>query len=445
MSESSVLGDYVAQATDELTEANLHFQESVKEAVVHAWREFYQALDTEKVVVTVSLFLVTVILLSPRGSVRGVSLRRRRVTESQTGFSPNNKGKSHHEDGGDDNVSSNRTATTSSTIGTALNPAEEIETDEEKFETLWPTIRACAYKRLVLPPECKLVDVSSFSQRQKLHQQEQQKESKSEKEMEDDDHPVRRLKNYAKHILHLIRDFLSSDYVSAGWKLISLIQYWLRLKARKPQELKVVEEEEDEDASEVGTPVIQNQTFNFVEPETEVKKSTMHRRTSSGSVYETPFAHDENYVGEFTVSGRLSPLRLPRLRSSGKKKDALENYRSPVSSLQESCPEPFPEPSIAPRPRPASPATLELEESTCYFDGAEGLHVDFSNPLPAVNERSQSESLTFFDAAHSRASLRRMHVEVPVPDRYVLFKWFHCVVICFSSDCFIQKRVYSRR
>jgi hypothetical protein len=359
-----------------------------------ALKEYYTEIDAEIVLVTLSLFIVTLLILSPRGSFRGLSLQRRRYNrEGQTYYWPE-----HHHDGeGEEGVSSTRTTTTNSTYG-----AEEEETEEEKFEQLWPAIWASGYRRLVLPPECKLVDVPAFMKRQKEEQRKEKKFKKRDTEI-DDDHPLTRLKSYADQLLHLLRNFLSYNYTNAGWMFINWLQYWLRLKQRKPHEVEqIVEEEKDDDDTVALTPLIKRDET--IELLSEEKEEKLIRRTSESSAYQSVFDDDddEHDIGPCP----LSPLSSPTgLRSSGKKKDALGTYRSSTKS-----PGHFPS-----TPPTSSLKTPESPEMKTPFEEED----KFQTPTRArkFSARKLPGSMAFFDAAHSKESLRRLSIAVPVPDR----------------------------
>lgn len=365
-----------------------------------ALRDCYETLDTEMITVTLALFAFAVLVLSPRGSFRGFSLtgfsltRRQNTGDSQFfSSSPRNSRVALCQDGEEEGaLSSTRTTTTNST-----NDMED-ETEEEAFEKLWPTIRSAGYRHLVLPPECKLVvDIPAF--RKKL----QKNEANASKHLdveEDDDHPLTRLKSYAEHLLELLRNFLSYDYVSAGWMIIDWINYWLRLKSRKPHE--VVEEDEDDSVSSVHRRVgKRSKSIDNSQIRSEGGKHDMVRRTSSSSEFES-VAGDENDVGlpPLSPSGGL-------WRGSVKRKDALDSYRSKV-----------PLHVANPATPPATPATSPTDA-----DSHESSRAEFRSPLEKQpKSQRQSKDMSFFDAAHSRASLRKLHVEVPVPDRngYIL-------------------------
>jgi hypothetical protein len=341
----------------------------------HALQEYYAGLDAEMILVTLSLFLISLLVLSPRGSFRGLSLQRRRFNIDCQAWHEYQE----HMDG-EEGLSSNRTTSTNNSTY-----ADEEDSDEEKFEKMWPTILASGYRLLVLPPECKLVQGTSLSKQQKDEQRKTATSNNRDAEITDDDHPITRLKRYSEQILHLLRNFLSYEYTKAGQMIINWIQYWLRLKQRKTEEA-VLEEEEDDDAVALPPRKLSGE----LELASHAPEADLVRQASDASdSYHSVSGGDDD---EHDV-GPLSPTRQ---RSLGKKKDALASYRTPSGPLTPQ--------QVRLSARPASPEMMTPRQ-------------DEDETLPLTRAQKFSGSLTFFDAAHSKASLRRLHVEVPVPDR----------------------------
>lgn len=343
----------------------------------HALQEYYEGLDAEMVLVTLSLFLISLLILSPRGSFRGLSLQRRRFNiDCQTWHEYQD-----HLDG-EEGVSSNRTTSTNNSTY-----ADEEESDEEKFEKLWPAILASGYRLLVLPPECKLVQGTALNKQQKDEQRKAASSNNRNEEITDDDHPITRLKHYSEQILHLLRNFLSYEYTKAGQMIINWIQYWLRLKQRKTEEA-VVEEDEDDDAVTVQPKLREGLDLASHPAEADLVRQASDVSDSYHSV--SGGDDDEHDVG---------PLSPTRQRSLGKKKDALASYRTPIVASVPLTPQ-----QVRLSEPPVSPEMMTPRQ-------------DEDETLPLTGAQKFSGSLTFFDAAHSKASLRRLHVEVPVPDR----------------------------
>lgn len=348
----------------------------------HALHEYYLGIDADMVLITLSLFIFSVLILSPRSSFRGLSLNRRRVH-------PDFQAWSEHQDQhteGEEGLSSTRTTSTNNSMY-----ADEEETDEEKFEKHWPTICASGYRRLVLPPECKLVYVPAFIKRQKEEQRKEKHARSQNAEITDDDHPLTRLKIYSEQLLHLLRTFLSYDYMKAGQMLINWIQCWLRLKQRKATAHFV--EDVDEDDALAPTPMKRNEgTVLAPEP---VETDLLREVSNVSDVYHSLSGSDddENDVGPLQVN------HPPSHRHPGKKKDALDTYRSATQQIGPLTPT---KPTFL--AAPTSPQMLTPRQ-------------DEEDLLESNRLRNDSVGMTFFDAAHSKASLRRLNVEVPVPDR----------------------------
>jgi hypothetical protein len=280
-------------------------------------------MDLEKVVVTVVLFLAAFFILAPRAPKR---LKRRVDSkERMQVLSPLSKREAASE-----------TSSTSppATLCTGMFLQDEEETEEEHFEQMWPAIRRSPYRRLVLPPECKLVDKPTRSMQAKKELREEDKK-KTVTEL-DDDHPFRRLQFYSEQMLKLIRSILSFDYFNA----LSTVFQWLSACVRlrhKHHQGRVVEEEEDDasvqtlasttkqPASPLFRTPVATDTPN-ASPSGEEKKDEplLHRQRSDGSVYEVPL---NDNVGENDVQLQPPPP-IPRLSAKhakhAKRKDALE-------------------------------------------------------------------------------------------------------------------------
>ena len=108
---------------------------------------------------------------------------------------------------------------------------DEEETEEEMFEKMWPTIAESNYRRLVLPPSCKLVEKPKNS-----HKKEDKKKGTRGghgEDENDEDHPLTRLRNYGRQFAHLIMKLLRYDYVGAGWTLINWFQACLKTRQNR--------------------------------------------------------------------------------------------------------------------------------------------------------------------------------------------------------------------
>ena len=121
---------------------------------------------------------------------------------------------------------------------TASRLYDAAETDEERFEKLWPTTIAYSkYNRLVLPPVCRRVKASEQHQQQQQQQQRgaalaqtsstakhQHQDAEEADDGSEDDNPAMRLQTYLRNFLWLIRSLLSFDYAGAS----NTILLWLQ-------------------------------------------------------------------------------------------------------------------------------------------------------------------------------------------------------------------------
>ena len=124
------------------------------------------------------------------------------------------------------------------------------ETEEEKFARIWPSILSeTRYHRLVLPPECKLVEKPKHAPPSKEKGSGDEHPSK-EDERYYDDHPLNRLLTYWRQFMHLLVTLLRFDYVGAGWTLIYWIQACLKIRKKRG-----AEEDDDDDDESVASSV----------------------------------------------------------------------------------------------------------------------------------------------------------------------------------------------
>jgi diacylglycerol kinase (ATP) len=118
----------------------------------------------------------------------------------------------------------------------------EPETDEQRFQGLWPSIVATSrYSALVLPPACKLLEKpkrSAVRSKTSIAEHKQQHPSTenlvdgrsttankySDDDGDDDDNPAERLQTYWRHLLHFLRSVFTYDYAGAGYSLI----FWMQ-------------------------------------------------------------------------------------------------------------------------------------------------------------------------------------------------------------------------
>lgn len=379
-------------------------------------------MDLEKVVVTVGLFLAAFFILAPRAPRR----LKRRV---------DSKERIHVQCPPSRREASSETSSTSppATLCTGMFLQDEEETEDEHFEQMWPAIRRSPYRRLVLPPECKLVDKPTRIQAEKEIRHKEKKKTVTEL---DDDHPFRRLQFYSEQMLKLVRSILSFDYFNA----LSTVMQWLSACVRlrhKHHQGGAEEEEDDVSVQTSASPSKHPASPQFrtpiatdippVSPGGEEKKDEpfLHRERSDGSVYEVPLNDD---LGENDV--QLQPPPIQRLSAKHainvKRKDALEvsfvvrclgdisrsnlfvkrqNYRGPSSSFLGQRP-------LAPKAN--GQVTFNVT------DDVPELHVrDVDAPQCQAIDDESEHSMSYFDATHSRDVMKRMSVVVSLPDKYV--------------------------
>jgi len=142
---------------------------------------------------------------------------------------------------------------------------EEIEpTDEEKFEQWWPTIRMSNYHRLVLPPECKLVEYKHTSKEQQQllkevlqqradHHTKQQSQKHQQQDVadmdvsishedggggiEEEEPPEHRLWRYWQQLKSLIISIYSYDYDGAAKTLVLWLQTFMKIRRHRAAKL----------------------------------------------------------------------------------------------------------------------------------------------------------------------------------------------------------------
>ncbi len=214
--------------------------------------------DLEKFLLSALLFAITFFLLAPRSTNTNNNKRRKKwmfglhsrsdSKETIHVTSPTGASSPPREGSMDDSLprpSNSPVSAATLCMGRILS---EDETDEERFEKLWVTISKTAYRRLVLPPECRLVEKSRHPL---AGTKKKEDDDKKRNDLEnEEDHPAKRLQMYWRHVFFFIKSLLSYDYVSAGWTLLQWFQACLRSRKGKRQE---DDEEDDDEASRNST------------------------------------------------------------------------------------------------------------------------------------------------------------------------------------------------
>lgn len=220
--------------------------ELIRGTTVDIWKE----VDVEKAVLSLSLFLFALIVFSPRHSLRrnkwgsslGSDKEKVQLTAGSKGSNISDQQNEEPRFEGSTRTSSASNSSATLCTGQVLG-LDEDESAEEQFEKAWPTIRISPYRRLVLPPECKLLDKPS---RTKLKVTTEEKSAAKQSD-EDDENPARRLQLYARHLLLLLRSIASYDYFGACWTVIEWLQAWMRLRSRNSSRRDEDDDFEDED------------------------------------------------------------------------------------------------------------------------------------------------------------------------------------------------------
>ena len=137
---------------------------------------------------------------------------------------------------------------------------EEEETDQERFEKIYPSIARSSYSRLVLPPACKLVEkprrpstkINNKDATKKDDKKRRKKRSgRKNGERDYEDHPLKRLQLYGQNLILLIKSLLSYDFVGAGWWIIHWLESCLKIRQyRRTNSHPDIPEDEDDDDDE---------------------------------------------------------------------------------------------------------------------------------------------------------------------------------------------------
>lgn len=233
--------------------------------------------DLQKLALSVALLVISFGMLAPRSTKEQEQRRRHR----QTLMMENNRHsfrlfqapnylrrhssidldgivqiKSQNRPNNNNPRNGTRRPSTSLLMGRVI-AVEEEETDSERFAKNYPSLLMSRYRRLMLPPECKIVEkkakraslqaakaaAASSSAKKKKKKKRRKKRDRDNYE----DHPAKRLQFYAQSIFFLIRSLLSYDYMGAGMALIRWLESILRIRHLRRLGTPVAEEEEDDD------------------------------------------------------------------------------------------------------------------------------------------------------------------------------------------------------
>lgn len=352
--------------------------------------ELTRIVASENIIMILLILIVAVLIVMYRRTVIETILGRRKKYINSASHNPNS---------GEEATS----ATTNSTSSTFCHLSSENESEEDLFEKNWPAIRISRYRRLVLPPECKVVDVPVFVWKQESEDDMPKEiDQDSKRKIEEDEQPLARFANYGRSLFCKLRELVRFDYFGLDTIFHRIIELCTLVKFKQPRLEELKDKDESKSDEIQGSPFVEKEKKDYIESSRSVRFDcgSPMRRSCSDSFYDTSIA-DENDVGERPLLSALdlsSRLVVGSSPVSRKKRDFLEKYLSqPNMPLHHDNAEPAPQiPNLTER---------EAKESH---------NVGFS-----IDETNNAEAMRFFDAAQTKATLRKLQVDVPVPDRYV--------------------------
>jgi diacylglycerol kinase (ATP) len=431
--------------------------------------------DLHKLLICICLFVLTFRILAPSQSQQhrhNYNARQQRRGSGGGWFTSNTTSAGRDELGGSLHLPSRSRGEQSDQDSESASNSRgfiigEDETDEERFEKIWSSVAVDKYRFLVLPPSCKLVE--------KPRRKEVKRDAVLQKAMrdfdgtviataatsaastlekndsgdDDDDNPAQRLHTYGQQLLYFIRSILSFDYAGAGWTLILWmqgIQRYQRKRSGSSVDLDVdavvdvdAEDNDDDTASKVSPqanslpssprPTATGLLSPFATPINEAEndgedEGTVYTRRANVAL--SPLEEEklesslpENFPRLLKATlkmermsnvyhdmptdpgdGELGTFRTPNLqqRRSLKEKDELDSYRSAHE-------------------RTLADSPVNLFSSTPQLPAED---VEGAGPVSRGLESRQSAF--YFEAANSNDSLKKMSVEIPVPDKngYIL-------------------------
>lgn len=113
-----------------------------------------------------------------------------------------------------------------------LDEGERDETDQERFEKSYRSIQRSSYCRLVLPPECKLVEkprrieLKKEEEKKKKEEEKKKKKRRGKRQKEEDfeENPLKRLSYYFENVKHVFWSFVMLDLLGAFRSMF----FWLK-------------------------------------------------------------------------------------------------------------------------------------------------------------------------------------------------------------------------
>ena len=408
-------------------------------------------VDFREALVSVGLFLVAFFVLSPRYRIRRKKWSDKASHQSvctNTGggvpsmLSTKNAPEVSQQDEG---LSSGRTSTASNSTTTLglgqFTGLDEDDNVEEQFEKNWQTIRVSSYRRVVLPPECKLLDKHNRNSMRRSTKRSPLPEDKDI--LDHDDNPAQRLQQYSQHVLYLIRSLLYYDYVAAGKTVIEWLEIWIRLRNLKGPRASVAaeedgdddddddddEEDDDENDGDLDNDVaVGGVSGDSVSMDGRADKTTekidaevdkdgcgdkFRKSRNGGKPNKEDLRASETGVTEVKIG-------VVDAKDNGRVGDAMDDDTD-HDTLEQTMHSPL---STTLSPRFTGKGTDATPESTTQHlkgdptssprHGRAGIGIP--RP-PRAAQRATSEKMTFFDAAPSQETLNKLQVDVPVPDK----------------------------
>jgi diacylglycerol kinase (ATP) len=250
------------------------------------------------------------------------------------------------------------------------------ETDEERFEKLYATLdERVAYRKLILPPTCRRVEVTTThhttiasSAEKGLHQtslsskelQQQQQQHIQQQPSEEDSNPAQRLGYYMKQIWLFFRAMIWFDYVGAGWTLI----YWLQgiQRYRRSGDNKSennnanTQEEGEEETVEGSAQKLEQQEVDDSDKHLPSPRSPQYHPAVAGSLHD-----DNNENGDTTT--QVTADITNSSKESASSTPAAKTQSGHDKSFKTMQSDPLPHPASSPNP-------IELARShSDYSDG----------------------------------------------------------------------------
>jgi diacylglycerol kinase (ATP) len=435
--------------------------------------------DLQKLLICLLLFVLAFGILAPsltssQSQQQQHNARQRQLQNKHNAESANSSG--HLSPRGNEH-SDHDSGTESSSRGLIM----EEESDEERFEKVWSSVAVDKYRLLVLPPSCKLVEKPSRNevQRDSVLQNRKKRDSdistttkvkESAGSGDDDDDPAQRLQSYGQQLLHFLRSILLYNYAGAGWTLILWIRGIQRYRRTSSESDVTVDAEEDGDGDD-ATSKVSEQSISF--PSSPQPSITPSPFATPINAFEVDGEEDLFSTGtiqpkrtSFTASA-LSPLEeekkesptlpddFPLMLPAAMKREGALSLHHEVSAgsfnnKKEWETSPIRKPILHPRHSPNEKDSLDAyrsaHERTLLEDDAINTTITSNTPnnsasdglrLPEDDEEEEEEqedgppskgnviyesAKFFFEAANSNDSLKKMSVEVPVPDKngYIL-------------------------